>query len=283
MAQAVRGLFAGASANGFSMELLEALLVTLLGAVLIRLLAGVISRTLLRGLRDQSRVSIRKTITYVGIALLLVIALDQAGVELTALLGAAGVIGIAVGIASQASLSNIISGLFLVSEKAFEVGDVIRVGDRTGVVHSIDPLSIKLLTFDNLMIRIPNQQLIETELVNVTKFPVRRLDIDLTVPMSVPAQQLIDLLRSCATSVEFVLDEPEPLTLLQEIREGNLVIRFGVWFEKQNYLKARNAIFVEVQRRFREEGIRFGEPIIRIAETGSPEAASASRVVRTDG
>ena len=75
--------------------------------------------------------------------------------------------------ASQTSVSNIISGIFLISEQPFQVGDLIKVGETKGVVLSIDLLSIKLRTFDNQLVRIPNENLIKNELSNITRFPIR--------------------------------------------------------------------------------------------------------------
>lgn len=266
MTALARGIFA----NGFeaiSWDVLQALLIVLIGALIVRLLAGLFTRSFLRGMREQSRIGARKTITYVGIGILVIVALDQLGVELTALLGAAGVIGIAVGIASQASLSNVISGLFLVSEKTFELGDVVKIGERTGVVHSIDPLSIKLRTFDNLLVRIPNQQIIDSELVNITKFPIRRMDFVITIPAAQPVEAVLEILRESAGSIDLCLEEPEPFLLLRDIKEGNIEIQLGVWFEKENFVTVKNAVITEIQRRFMEKGLRFGEPVIRLAES----------------
>lgn len=266
MSGLLRGALSREGVQAVSWDIVEALLIIVVGGIVVRLLAGLLSRSLLRGMKERSRIAARKTITYVGIGILGVIALDHLGIELTAFLGAAGIIGIAVGIASQASLSNVISGLFLVSEKTFELGDVIKVGERTGVVHSIDPLSIKLRTFDNLLIRIPNQQIIENELVNVTRFPIRRLDLFLSVPAEQSVERVMELLRETARSIDLCLEEPEPFLLLREITKGNTEIQLGVWFEKENFVAVRNALVSGVQRKFQESGIRFGEPVIRLAE-----------------
>lgn len=282
MSALLRGALSREGVANVSWDVLEALLIVVVGGLLVRLLAGLFTRAFLRGMKDQSRIATRKTITYVGVGILAVVALDQLGIELTALLGAAGVIGIAVGIASQASLSNVISGLFLVSEKTFELGDVIRLGERTGVVHSIDPLSIKLRTFDNLLVRIPNQQIIESELVNITKFPIRRFDLILTVPADQPLEAVMEALKETPRTIDLCLDEPEPIVLLKEVSKGNVEIQLGVWFEKANFVAVKNAVIVGVQRKFEERGIRFGEPVIRLSDRSghirddlSAESASA--------
>ncbi len=266
MSALLRGAFSLEGVENVSWDILEALLIIVLGGLLVRLLAGLFTRTVLRGMKDPSRVATRKTITYVGVGILAIVALDQLGVELTALLGAAGVIGIAVGIASQASLSNVISGLFLVSEKTFELGDVIRVGERTGVVHSIDPLSIKLRTFDNLLVRIPNQQIIDSELLNITKFPIRRLDIVFSVPAEESVDKVMQILRETAKSIDLCLDEPEPFILLRDITKGNIEFQLGVWFEKENFVAVKNAVITEIQRRFQEDGLPFGAEVVRLSE-----------------
>lgn len=71
----------------------------------------------------------------------------------------------------------VLAGLFLVAEKPFQTGDLIQVGQTVGEVLSIDLLSVKLWTFDNLLVRIPNESLIKTEMTNLTRFPIRRFDM----------------------------------------------------------------------------------------------------------
>src|SRR5208283_1440362 len=129
----------------------------------------------------QRQMVVRKIISYSGFVLVLMAVLAELGVKLTALLGAAGIVGIAVGFASQTSVSNIISGLFLISEKPFAIGDVIKIGGTTGIIQSIDLLSIKIRTFDNMFVRIPNEKILTSEVTNITRFPIRRMDITLQV------------------------------------------------------------------------------------------------------
>lgn len=282
MAALFRGLSVSRLSEGTSWVVIQAILLILGLSLIVKILAVIISRTILGGLRDQSRVAARKGITYIGIGLVTIIVLDQLGVELTALLGAAGVVGIAVGIASQASLSNVISGLFLVSEKTIELGDVIKVGERTGVVHSIDPLSIKLRTFDNLLVRIPNQQLIDRELINVTKFPIRRLDIEVAVSNKHPLEVVSELLKAVPSRIDLCLDEPEPVLIFRDFSDGNARLTLGVWFEKQNFIAVKNATATEIQRLFAEKEIPLGEPSIRVNEhlAEQPDVRSGGELMR---
>src|SRR3989339_571167 len=115
----------------------------------IQFISHLIKRSLRKQLSRQRMMIVSRTVVYTGYVGLVLIVIRELNYDLTALFGAAGVVGIVIGVASQTSIGNIISGLFLVSEKSFELGDVVRIGDKTGTVYSIDLLSIKIKTYDN--------------------------------------------------------------------------------------------------------------------------------------
>ena len=156
--------------------------------------------------------------------------LNRLHINIKTLLGAAGVLGIVLGIASQTSIGNVISGIFIISEKTFEIGDLIRVGDKTGTVYSIDLLSVKLKTLDNLLIRIPNQTMISTEVTNITKFPIRRMDITVSVAYKEDLKKVMDILKTLVKENPLCLDEPEPLIVIQQFGDlpHNAIAHFQV-------------------------------------------------------
>ena len=208
----------------------------------------------------QSAMIGRKAVFYTGILVLTVTVMHNMGFQLGALLGTAGVMGLAVGFASQTSLSNLISGIFLVTEKAFELGDVITVGGTTGVVHSIDMLSVKLRTFDNRFVRIPNETMIKTEVTNITRFPIRRFDINLGVAYKEDIARVLDILADIADTNHYVLDEPAPIILFTGFGDSALTILFGVWFAKADFLDMRRSIMRQIKERFDAEGIEIPFP-----------------------
>ncbi len=234
------------------------------GYLIARILDIIIRRTMPRTASDQSKAMVHKTIMYGAWILISFLVLSELGVKLSALLGAAGVVGIAVGIASQKSLGNIISGFFLVSDKTFEVGDVITIGTKTGVVHSLDLLSIKLRTFDNTLIRIPNDSIISTEITNITRFPIRRMDFKLQVAYKESLPRVKEMLLEIARANPLCLDEPEPFFLYQEFASSGVQLLFAVWFEKSNYVDVKNSVFEEIKQRFDEEGIEIPFPHVSL-------------------
>ena len=244
---------------------LRVAITVVLGFFLVRILAVVTQRYIMRKSTAQRQMIARKVISYTGFFLVLMAVLGELGVKLTALLGAAGIVGIAVGFASQTSVSNIISGLFLISEKPFAVGDVIRIGGTTGIIHSIDLLSIKIRTFDNLFVRIPNEKILSSEVTNITRFPIRRMDIVFQVAYGEDLAKVHGVLAQIARANPWSLDEPAPVIVLSDFKESGIEVLLGLWFSKADYLDLKNSIMKDVAARFAEEGIRF---------------ANASRVVR---
>lgn len=234
------------------------------GVSSIHLVSFLVRRSLRKQLSRQRMMLVSRTIIYTGYTGLVLIVIRELNYDLTALFGAAGVVGIVIGVASQTSIGNIISGLFLVGEKSFELGDVVRIGDKSGTVYSIDLLSIKIKTFDNLLIRIPNQSVISSELVNVTRFPIRRLDIQIGVAYKEDLRKVKAVLENVARNNPLCLEEPEPVVIFQSFGDSSINITFGVWFEKTNYLAVKNSVFIQIKEAFDREGIEIPFPHVSI-------------------
>jgi small-conductance mechanosensitive channel len=212
------------------MSALRVVIVLVAGFIILKIVNFSVGRITKKRFSQQTAMLVKKGIFYIGAFIILVSVLRQLGFKLTALLGAAGIAGIAIGFAAQTSVSNIISGLFLISEKPFAVGDVIKVGGTMGIILSIDLLSVKLRTFDNLYVRIPNEQLIKTEVTNITRFPIRRMDIDVSVAYKDDLAMVKGLLLDIAKKNPYCLDNPEPFFIIKEFGDHGIEILLGAWF-----------------------------------------------------
>ncbi|SHI66899.1 Mechanosensitive ion channel [Tangfeifania diversioriginum] len=247
-------------------------IVVVIGVALIYTFSFLVKKILPANWSKQRKMIINRAIVYTGFIVLFFIVISELNIDLTAVFGAAGIIGIVVGIASQTSIGNIVSGFFLVSEKSFEIGDVVRLGDKSGTVYSIDLLSIKIKTFDNVLIRIPNQTVISSDLTNVTRFPVRRMDFTVSVAYKENLDEVKNLLFSIAQNNPLCLDEPEPLVLFDKFGTSGIEVLFGVWFEKDNFRSVKNSVFQEIKAVFDKEGIEIPFPHVTLysgAETKS--------------
>jgi small-conductance mechanosensitive channel len=228
------------------------------GFLLVRLLVVAVQRVFMKKATPQRRMVVRKAIAYTGFVIVLMTVLAELGVKLTAILGAAGIV---------------------ISEKPFAVGDVIRVGTTIGIIQSIDLLSIKLRTFDNLFVRIPNEKILSSEVTNVTRFPIRRMDIVLQVSYREDLDRVRAVLAEVARANRFCLDEPAPVILVTEFRESGIELLFGPWFSKTDFVDLKNSIMRDIRARFAAEGIQVPYPTrtLRFADPGQAPARARRR------
>jgi small-conductance mechanosensitive channel len=239
---------------------LKVAVIIVVGFLLMRAILFFVKRAMKKRFSDQSIMIVRKLIAYSVAFIILILILKQLNVKLAAILGAAGIAGIAIGFAAQTSLSNIISGVFLISEKAISVGDIIKVDAISGIVLSVDLLSVKIRTFDNQFIRVPNEKLINTEVTNVTKYPIRRLNIELSVAYKEDVARARELLLEVAHNNPYCLENPEPLFLIKEFGDHGVELFLGVWFVKTDYIATKNSMMQDIKECFDAQGIEIPFP-----------------------
>tara|TARA_B100001248_G_scaffold262395_1_gene258105 strand:+ start:45275 stop:46111 length:837 start_codon:yes stop_codon:yes gene_type:complete len=196
-----------------------------------------------------------KVIVYAGSVLVIITILDQLGVKLTTLLGAAGIITVALGFAAQTSLSNMVNGIFMFWEKPFEVGDMVEIDDKIGFVLAIDMLSVKIRMLDNSMLRVPNNVIAKENTINITRFPIRRYDLEVRVKVDEDIHRVMSVLKDIAAKNKYSLDEPETWISLRTFKDTHLDIHYGVWTQTKNYIPLKRCLGAEIKARFDQEGI----------------------------
>ena len=240
--------------------------VILIGGVLA---VAILSRTALaifgERLGPQGTMVVKKLIRYIGYAFAFILALNQMGLNLGAILGAAGVAGIAVGFAAQTSLSNIISGFFMIGERPFELGDIIEVDGIAGTVDTIGLLALTLRTFDNRSVRIPNETLVKTQLINVTRHPIRRFNLDIGVAYDENIGHVLKVMQEVAETNLQSLNEPDPLIIFTGFGDSSLNFLLGAWCVQEDYGTLRNTLPRELKERFDKENIEIPFPHMTLA------------------
>ena len=261
----------------------RAVILIILGLALASLLARLTARSLRARLTPQLLQLTRRLVFYGIFGIFIAAALAELGFSIGVIMGAAGVLTVALGFASQTTASNLISGLFLIGERSFEIGDIIRIGDTIGEVLSIDALSVKLRTFDNLYVRIPNETLIKSEVTTLSRFPIRRLDLKLGVAYKEDITHVQEVLMGVADANPLCLDEPVPLFIFTGFGDSALEIQFSVWTKRENFLALRNGITTEIKVAFDKAGIEIPFPH-RSIYTGEDSKPFPIRLVNdTDG
>ena len=235
----------------------------LIGTLLIIFIIWVIFRVISRAIRKvpetklpaQRAAIIVKFIRYIFYVVVVLYILGLFGINLKAIWGAAGIAGVAIGFAAQTSVSNLISGLFVLTEGSIHVGDTIIVGDVTGIVDEVKLLSIRVHTFDNQMVRIPNSTIINSNLMNNSYHNKRRLTLNVGVDYSTDMRTALETLKKAPALCPTVLSDPAPAVWFDGFADSSINLVVAVWFKPVDFLQTKNDLYIAIKQVLDEAGI----------------------------
>lgn len=233
---------------------------SILIACILTLVIRKFTRPLTEKLPQQVSSFIRKALYAIIWAFALVQGLRAVGVDLISILGAAGVVGVAIGFAAQTTLSNIISGLFIMGERSIRIGDYIRTNGVEGNVEAVNLLSITLRQTDNSTVRIPCESIIKNPVVNVTGDELRRCDFDLGVDYGSDLEHVRSVILRQVQAEPLFADTPAPVILFTGFGESSLDLHIGAWCKTADYHSVRFRFAKSLLDAFRQENINIPFP-----------------------
>ena len=186
--------------------------------------------------------------------------LNEAGINLSVLVGAAGVASVAIGFASQTTMSNLISGMFMLIERPFMIGDVIRIGSTSGEVSTMGLFSTILKTPDNMMVRIPNETLMKSEIINATRYPLRRVEVLLGVSYAADIGIARTKISEAIKSLSVIRKEPEPAVQFKSFGDNAIQLGVEFWVEKERVTEAYNLAAVAIKTSLEQAAIQMPSP-----------------------
>ncbi|MBX9458895.1 MAG: mechanosensitive ion channel [Rhizobium sp.] len=224
------------------------------------------------------RNSVNTVLGYVGIVLAALLGISAAGFDLSSLALVAGALSLGIGFGLQTIVQNFVSGLILLVERPFKVGDWIVNGPAEGFVRRISVRATEIETFQNQSIIVPNSQLINASVGNWTlRNTLARSEIPVSVAYDSDPRRVMELLLEIARSHPLVLTMPEPNVGFQAFGQSSL--DFELRFHLADIFQGgpvRNEIRVAIIERFRQEGIEMPLPQrdlnIRVKTEGSAGA-----------
>jgi small-conductance mechanosensitive channel len=229
---------------------------------------GRIFNQVTRNYKDLRRaLSLRKFFVYLYNFLVFALILKILNVDVKVILGATGLLTLAIGFAARTPISNLISGVFLLFERPFVVGNIIEVNGFRGEVVSRNLLSLTLRTLDNLMVRIPNEIVIGSSVSNMSFFPIRRLDIKFLLSSRESLTRLEEIFNEVASRNGLALDEPLPYFYVNEFKENSIEVMFRVWCSSEEFLTFQSEFPKEIHRAVKAAGM---EDIRQPMDFGSP-------------
>ncbi|WP_373491011.1 mechanosensitive ion channel family protein [Parasphingorhabdus sp.] len=220
--------------------------------------------------------SVRVIFIFVGIF----IALDilNATALLGAVLGGAGVIGLAVGFALRDTVDNYMSSVMLSIRQPFRANDHVLIGEREGRVVRLTSRATILMTLDGNHLRIPNATVFKAEILNYTRNPQRRFSFELGVDAEDDPAAAIESGLRAINSQDFILNDPEATAEIREVGDSNILITFHGWIDQRSsdYRKARGAAIRVTKNALEDSGFALPEPIYRLRFDNVPPQIAAN-------
>ncbi len=203
------------------------------------------------------------------VATVVVYALTTLGVEITPLLGALGIGGIAVALAVQSVLTNAIASVLLQIRRPFRRGDQIATNDLEGRVLEVNFRTVRLLTFDGNDVLLPSSLVLDSPITNYTNRPDRRTELVVGLDYDTDLEAAVAILRRVTAQVEGVAAAPDPEAWVYEFGESTINVEVRFWHGAANaeLWKVRSAVAVAIKRALDDEGIviAFPQRVVHVA------------------
>lgn len=214
-------------------------------------------------------------VIFIIIGLILGLSLMGAEAVIGTLLGGAGVIGIAVGFAVKDTIENYIASLMLSVRQPFRARDYVDINGQEGIVVRLTSRATILMTSDGNQLRIPNSEVFKATILNYTKNPERRFTFQLGVDANDDPLAAIKVGIDAINKLEFILNDPKAVAIINEVGDSNIVLEFQVWVDQTDtdLFKARSIAIREAKHALENNGFSLPEPIYRMRFNGDVEDA----------
>lgn len=212
------------------LSIIMALVVLYIGFKLVKYVVRFATKSMKKAEIDDSLINFLEGIIKIGLKVLIVISVAaMVGIETTAFLTVLGAAGLAIGLALQGSLSNFAGGILILIDKPFVVGDIIETQSKTGEVEKINILNTHIREFDNKVVIVPNGQLFNSLITNLTLKEKRRISL----PIGISYESDIAKARSIVLDVlkqdQRILDDPAPEVIVKQWADSSVNMDVRVW------------------------------------------------------
>ena len=251
-------------AEGLVDKLFTAVITLAVGILVIKAVIRLLTRALEKSKLEKAAYSLILSLAKVGLYLMLGLSLATSiGINVTGVVALASVLTLAVSLALQNILTNVLGGFTLLTTHPFHSGDYVDIGGQSGTVTQIDMSYTRLVTPDNKVICIPNSTVLASEVVNYSANDTRRAEIKVSAGYDAPTQKVIDALALAAT-VDNALLEPAPFAAVDSYGDNaiNYVLRF--WTKTEDHWDVYYKVNQRVKNIFDEQGIPMTYPHLNV-------------------
>lgn len=251
--------------TGVLTKIFTAVIIAVAGIFIIRLVMLMLAKLLVNSKLEKAAHSLIKTLvkTVMYVLLGLIIA-SSVGIDVTGIVALASVLTLAVSLALQNMLANVIGGFTLLYTHPFKSGDYVEIAGQAGTVQEIGMSYTKLCTPDNKVISIPNSAVIAAQIVNYSTATARRVDINITASYDAPVQKVIDTLLAAADHEAILSDPEKPFAALTGYGDSAISYTLRFWVNSADYWTTTFYVNQNIKKLFDENGVEMTYPHLNV-------------------
>lgn len=251
-------------ANSLLHNLLSAVVIVVAGILATRVLLSLLRKSLEKTNLEKAAFSL--ILSLAKVALYLLIGLSTAsklGIDVTGIVALASVLTLALSLALQNMVSNVIGGFTILYTHPFHSGDYVEIGGQAGTVREINMTYTMLVTPDNKVVAIPNSSVVAAQIVNYSGMESRRVDIGVSASYDDPTQKVLDALVLAGT-VDKALSEPSPVAYVVNYGDSAIEYSLRVWVKSPDYWEVYFQVNQRIKQVFDEQGITMTYPHLNV-------------------
>ncbi len=221
-------------------------------------------RSILKSGSNEGAMSIVGKTAYIGTIILgLTIALKILEIDISFIVAA---MGFGLGFAMKDILENYFSGVLILVQKPFTVGDIIKAGNFVGKVEEIEARATFLRVFDGQRVIIPNSTMISSAVINYSSFPERRINIEFSVSYDTNLQQASQLVVDLMKTHPKIMQEPSPSVTINGFGDSNIDLTAHFWVDRSqnNWIKLNTEMMRLIKETLDQNDIGVSYPVMTL-------------------
>jgi small conductance mechanosensitive channel len=250
-------------------RLLTALVIFVLSLYVARLLSKFVERVLQKRRAPAGVVQLLGQLALWSIIVAGTITALQQFFQVTAFLAGLGILGFTIGFALQDIMKNFASGVILLLQQPFHVGETIGVKGFDGTVLAIDLRATEMKAADGRVVILPNAEVLANPIVNYSRANERRVDFTLNLSHACEPRTVRQIVLEAIENVEGYVERPEPVIVFNSITDHALELSVNFWIDvtKNDPLHAKDTVLLNIKAEFNERGIEIPHPIQAVFNT----------------
>lgn len=245
-------------------KVLPALIALVVCMILVKIATTIFNKAISRSkIEPTLQPTIRTAFKFLMMTLALLIVAGTLGLDVSVLVAVFSVLSLAVSLAVQGTLANMVGGLVILTSHPFKVDDFVDIGGTSGTIEKIGMTYTDLVTGDNQHIHIPNSTVSAAIVTNYSAAGTRRVDLTVSAAYDMPIAAVKEALIA-ATRIEGVLADPAPEAHLMEYGTNAMVYTLRCWANAEIYWDVYFAVLENIKQVFDERGIEMSYPHMNV-------------------